>query len=84
MDRLVARFEKNALEDVRVLLKTYKGHDLIDLRVYYLPGEGQEPRPTKKGLCVKADLLPELKKAVLALEEALKSKLNDVLENWKG
>ncbi len=34
MYRLIDKFEKNATEEVRVSLTAYKGHELMDLRVY--------------------------------------------------
>ncbi|MCZ6875177.1 MAG: transcriptional coactivator p15/PC4 family protein [bacterium] len=48
MDDVIAQFEKNATEVVRVSLTEFRGHKLIDLRVYYSDDEGQF-KPTKKG-----------------------------------
>ena len=73
MSQLVSKFEKNGLEEVRVSLTQYKGYDLIDLRVYYIPPSG-DPVPTRKGLTLSVDLYRELKDAVLKLGEALKGK----------
>ena len=73
MEELVSSFEKNALEEVRVSLTEFKGHQLIDLRVYYTSPDG-EPRPTKKGLAISVGLYPELKEALVKLEQVLKDK----------
>jgi hypothetical protein len=35
MDEVIAQFEKNATELVRVSLSEYHGHKLFDIRVYY-------------------------------------------------
>lgn len=71
MDKVVDVFRKNTVEEVRACLQRYRGHRLIDLRVYYHHREGAEPAPTKKGLTLSVRLLPQLKRAVLRLEEAL-------------
>ena len=77
MDQLIATIEKNADEEIRVSLREYKGHAVIDIRVYWKPPEG-EPGPTKKGVTLNPELFPGLKKAMGALEAALvKAKLID-------
>jgi len=76
MPQVISTFAKNALEEIRVGITEFKGKKLIDLRSWYDPGNGEERKPTKKGLTLSVDLFPELKKAILALEEALiKAKL---------
>ena len=74
MSELIASFEKNSLEEVRISLTEFKGKQLIDLRVYYQPENGEEKRPTKKGITISPEKFPELKKAILALEKALQKK----------
>ncbi|RLA94900.1 MAG: hypothetical protein DRG25_01510 [Deltaproteobacteria bacterium] len=74
MSELIASFEKNSLEEVRISLTEFKGKELIDLRVYYQPENGEEKRPTKKGITISPEKFPELKKAILALEKALQKK----------
>ena len=66
----MARFQKNSAEEVRAAITNYKGYDLIDLRVWVLRKDG-EGVATRKGLTLNVGLLPELKKAVLALEKAV-------------
>ena len=70
MDELIAQFEKNATEVVRVSLTEYRGHKLIDFRVYYSDDEGQY-RPTKKGVSLSTEVYAEFKQAMLALEKIL-------------
>jgi|YNPNPStandDraft_1061719.scaffolds.fasta_scaffold04715_7 hypothetical protein len=76
MDKIVHQFVKNATEEVRVSLTEFKGHKLIDLRIYFEPEDGGDRRPTKKGITIDVGLYPELKRALLKLEkELLKEKL---------
>ena len=74
MNEVVACFEKNSMEEVRVSLTEFKGKELIDLRVFYQPEGEEEKRPTKKGITISPDKFPDLKKAILALEKALQKK----------
>lgn len=46
---LVHSFMKNALEEVRVSVSTYKGKKYVDFRVYYQDDSG-EYKPSKKVL----------------------------------
>ena len=70
MDELIAQFEKNATEVVRVSLTEYRGRKLVDMRVYYSDDAG-EYRPTKKGVSLSVEVYPDLKRALLELEKVL-------------
>jgi hypothetical protein len=70
MDEVIAQFEKNATEVVRVSLTEFRGHKLIDFRVYYSDDEGQY-KPTKKGVSLSIGLYSDFKRAILALEKTL-------------
>lgn len=73
MERLIYEFQKNELESVKCQFTEYKGHELIDLRVYFKGSEAEHP--TKKGICISVDFLPELKKAIdLAIAEVKKDR----------
>ena len=65
----IATIEKNRSEELRVALKEYKGRDYLDIRTFIEPyaDEGQGRVPTKKGITVPLDKLPEL---IAALQEA--------------
>jgi hypothetical protein len=69
-DDPVYQFRKNAIEVVQARLSFFHGHQLVDIRAYYEAEDGSF-RPTKKGLAVGLDLLPELRAAVEALERAV-------------
>ena len=65
----VAIVRKNALEDVRVNLTEYRGYDLVDVRVFAEPRSGTGPRiPTKAGISLKIEHLPELIEALQRAE----------------
>ena len=60
-EQIVYSFAKNTREEVRVALTEYHGRPLIALRVFY------GGLPTRKGITLGRDLLPELERAVVAL-----------------
>jgi hypothetical protein len=74
MSGLIHKFGKNAIEEVRVSLTEYKGHELMDFRVYYCPSDG-EPVPTKKGLTMSVELYANLRDAILKLGEELEKQV---------
>ena len=55
----IATIPKNSREELRVSLDHFRGHDLVNLRVWFDAGEG-EMRPGKKGLAVRIAHLPDL------------------------
>ena len=61
MDETIAVIEKNGVEEVHIDLSEYRGHDLIGIRIWANYGSADEPkRPTKKGVTLKIEKLPEL------------------------
>lgn len=70
MDEVIAQFEKNATEVIRLSLTEYRGRKLIDARVYYSDDEGQY-RPTKKGISLSVERYTDFKRAMLTLEKLL-------------
>lgn len=69
-NRHIATIRKNAREELRVSLSTWRDNELINFRVWYDAGGG-EMRPGKSGFALKAELLPELADAIgKALEAA--------------
>jgi len=65
---LVYSFDKSPTERVQVSLSTFKGKTYVDLRIYYKASDG-EFKPTKKGITLSPDLLPELGEAIRKLME---------------
>lgn len=66
---MVYEFQKNAWECVRVYVDSYRGHRLINLRVFYSHDDGY--KPSRKGLAINVKLLPELERAVQELRKAV-------------
>jgi len=65
---IVAEFKKNrAGESVRVVLRSYEGHNIIDVRTWY--GEDGKRRPGK-GFACSMRHLPELARAIAKAESA--------------
>lgn len=79
LTKTVDSFQKNAVEEVRANLDEYRGHQVVDLRVWVDSKEkAGEKVATKKGLTISVDRFPELKRSVLKLEkELVKEKLLD-------
>jgi hypothetical protein len=61
---------KNASEVIRVEATTYKGFELVGLRVFVDAGNG-EYRPTKKGITFRQALLPKIIAALTELSAEL-------------
>ena len=67
---LIFEFEKNSSEVVRTSISEFKGKLYVDFRAWEKPDlnsdRSGEARPTKKGLTISTELLPDLLKAVQA------------------
>lgn len=70
---LVAQFEKNKKEEVRVSIDTFHGRKLINIRVYYRDDDGTM-KPGKQGIALSADQYKNLAGAILELGQHLESK----------
>jgi hypothetical protein len=71
-DRVVDSFKRNATEEVRATLRTYRGRQYMDMRIYYLDDAG-EYKPTKKGINLSIELLGEITRMVEKLAQAIQS-----------
>lgn len=60
----VATIEKNQREEVRIVLDTFKGAQLVDLRVFSAFTASNIMMPTKEGLSLRVETLPDLIKAL--------------------
>ena len=72
MDKLIASFQKNKFEEVRVQIKEFKRYDLLDIRVYTTIKETEDKIPTGKGLSINVSHFQDLKKAILEAENVLR------------
>ena len=71
MEKDVAVFAKNKYQDVKIRLSEYQGNDVIDIRIWTQPPQGDEKVPTGKGININVKLFPKLKEAIGKLEKDL-------------
>ena len=66
---LIARCDKNSMEEIRVHLCTWKRTIYVDVRVWTkgAPGEDEAGHPCVKGIRLNCEILPDL---IRALNEA--------------
>ena len=69
---VVATFEKNSREEVRISLDEFHGRKIINMRVFYRSESGTW-LPGKQGLAVGADRYRDLAEALVKMGEKLKS-----------
>jgi hypothetical protein len=62
----IATLQKNSQESVIIALDEWKGHHLVDLRVYARYATWEEPKATKKGVALRVEQLPSLIEALQA------------------
>jgi len=74
--RLIHEFDKTSLEVVKVSLQGYKSQTYVDLRVWLKEDPREEAKtPTKKGLTLNVELLPELIKSLQKAREVLEKEI---------
>lgn len=69
---VIAKFEKNKKEEVRLSVETFRGRKIINIRVFYKDDAGAW-KPGKQGLAIAIERFKELAGAVLEVGEYLKS-----------
>ena len=69
----LGEIRKNATEKVVVSVNEFKGHQRVDLRVYFQPNVAKpdEYVPTKKGINLSAEMWKELKALIPEIDRAL-------------
>ena len=75
MNKLIATFKKNKFQEIRVMLREFKGNDIIDIRTWTVNqgfDESDNMVPTVKGITIKVDKLADLQKALMQTFEVLK------------
>jgi hypothetical protein len=58
--------DRNKRERIRVALDEFKGHVLVDVRTFYLDGDG-DLKPTPKGITIRPEFLSRV---IALLQEA--------------
>ena len=59
---VIAQIPKNSREVIRVVRDQYEGHELVHVRIWY--SDGDELKPTKKGLAFRLGQLPQVIEAL--------------------
>lgn len=62
---------KNSREEIRFTVETFKGHEIVNARVWYLDDAG-EYRPGKQGLAFRLELLGEVLDALAKARRAVR------------
>lgn len=78
MEEEIAAFEKNSMEEVRIKISEWKSQKYLDIRVWTnsrYEKEG-ESKPTKKGITLNVELLPELLEALKKTDKAIREAKN--------
>ena len=74
---LVHSFQKNESEEIRISLREYKNRHYLDLRLFFQPQDQREMVPSKKGITVSVEFLPELKRGLLKFEQEVRQFLSN-------
>ena len=72
-DIIVAQFEKNKKEEVRVSVGSFHGRQIINMRVFYKDDDGSW-KPGKQGLALSVERYKDLAGAIVQVGEHLKAK----------
>lgn len=67
---IISEFPRNEEEKVRLGLRAYKGKVYFDLRIWFPDKETRELIPSKKGICLNLDYLPQMREFMQTLESA--------------
>ena len=68
----ICEINKNNMEKIVIALTEFKGHKLLDIRIYYdaSPNREVDFKPSRKGISVPYDLVREVKEGIdKALEQ---------------
>lgn len=69
-DTLIARLRKNEREEVVIALRSYQGHDFVDIRTFF-GLRGQETKPTQKGVTIPVELYREFRRLIEQLDDLM-------------
>jgi hypothetical protein len=69
---IIAQFEKNSKEEVRVSIDEFKGRTLINIRVYYK--DNDKWLPGRQGIALSIDRYRDLADALVKLGEELQTR----------
>jgi len=86
--KLIAEIEKGAAEIVKVTISEFRGQHYLDFRIWVDPSRqgdyGTQPIPTKKGICLHTEMIPDLQAAIKSAADYIRgmysSKMADPVE----
>ncbi|MFT6675936.1 MAG: hypothetical protein ACJAVM_002133 [Sulfitobacter sp.] len=61
-----SEIRKNSREIIRITRDEFRGHDMVNVRVFFDAGDG-EMKPGKQGVAFRAALLPDVLEALQSL-----------------
>lgn len=64
-------FMKNSDQEVRFAAGEYKDKMYLDVRIYFKSEETEEWHPTKKGITLPIEMLPEFRKGLDLLQSSI-------------
>ncbi|MCX7810863.1 MAG: transcriptional coactivator p15/PC4 family protein [Leptospiraceae bacterium] len=68
--QFIKEITKNKNEIIRISIDEYHGEKLVNIRVFYRDKDGNL-LPTKKGIAIRFDLFPEVKKVLDEVEDII-------------
>jgi len=71
-EAVLAAFLRTDRNEVRLRLRTFRGTQYLDLRTFFLPKDFAEMVPTKRGIQLPLEVLPELLSGLARAQEFLK------------
>ncbi len=71
-NRVIHTFPYRQGEEIQMALTTFQGRHFVDLRLWYQgKGDGQNFKPTRKGIYFGVDKFPEFQKGMLRMTKAV-------------
>ena len=70
-ENLITQIKKNSSEVYRIYEKEYEGYKFIDVRIYYMDKETREYKPTRKGISLMPNNVPEVIEGILKAMEQM-------------
>ena len=70
-ENLITQIKKNSSEVYRIYEKEYEGYKFIDVRIYYMDRKTGDWKPTKKGISLMPNNVPDVIEGILKAMEQM-------------
>ena len=70
-ENLITQIKKNSSEVYRIYEKEYEGYKFIDVRIYYMDKQSGQYKPTKKGIALMPNNVPDVIEGILQAMEQM-------------